>query len=640
MGILEIEELVITLLFVATLVGILVKRLRMPYTVGLVIVGLALAVANPLLNITQPDIVTGLLRGLLVPQLILGLLVPPLVFEAAFHIRFAELRRNLPIILVFAIPGVVLTMLMVGGVVAWGTNLALPVALVFGALIAATDPVAVVALFRSLGVPKRLQILLEGESLFNDGTAIVVFNLMLSVVATGEFSLVESLLDFVVVAGGGLIVGILVATIMARIIHFIDAPLLEITITTVVAFGSYLVAEHFHLSGVLAVVAAGLVTGNISSRGMSPTTRIALYNFWEYAAFLANSFVFLLIGLVIDLNSVIANWRAILLAIAAVLVGRAVVIYLFSLLKRNIEMRTRHVLYWGGLRGAISLALALSLPQTLGDDLILLHAMTFGVVLFTLLGQGPTMEPLVKALKFMQSTPTEEEYQRRQARAVAAQAAYEHIKQLNEEGIVSEHAWEILSKPMSRQIQARTAAVRQILHSDRSVEISELNNAYREGLRAQRSTYNRLLSSGAINEEIFADLVGEVDTAIINNTVSYVNLLLPRSSDRPPVSRLLTAVVHESDRENAVNMLNLMGIPVTQYESTDHKSSAPVHFLLMGIEAGQEEEIIRALCDTCAEEVEFQPSFIDRFLPAQSSQEIDVDGVTIYVLEVERYEEF
>jgi uncharacterized protein YaaQ len=250
------------------------------------------------------------------------------------------------------------------------------------------------------------------------------------------------------------------------------------------------------------------------------------------------------------------------------------------------------------------------------------------------------MEMLVKGLKFLQRTPTEEEYQRRQARAVAAQSAYEHTQELYEEGLISEHAWEILSTPMSRQIQARTAAVRQILNSDRSVELSELNNAYREGLRAQRSTYNRLLTSGAIDEEIFTDLVSEVDTAIINETVNYVNLLLPRSSNRPPVNRLLTAVVKEADLENAVNMLNLMGVPITQFESSDKRSAKPIHVLMMGIEAGQEEEIVRALCDTCAEEVEFHPSFIDRFLPARSSQEIDVDGVTIYVLDVEKYEEF
>jgi CPA1 family monovalent cation:H+ antiporter len=640
MEILEIEEFVIGLLFVATLVGILVKRLRMPYTVGLVLVGLGLALFGPILNLIEPEVNPETVRSLLIPQLILGLLVPPLIFEAASHIRFSELRRNMPIILTFAVPGVVLNMLMVGGVVAWGTDLSLPVALVFGALIAATDPVAVVALFRSLGVPKHLQILLEGESLFNDGTAIVLFNLMLAVAIEGRFSIVESLFDFVLVAGGGLVLGLLVATIISRIIRQINDALIEVTLTTIAAYASYLLAEQFHLSGVLAVVAAGLVIGNRGERDMSPTTRIALFNFWEFAAFLANSFVFLLIGLVIDIQATVANLRVILLAIVAVLVARAVVIYLFSLFTREVPLRLQHVLYWGGLRGAISLALVLSLPFELGEDVQLLQTMAFGVVLFTLIGQGTTMETLVKRLKFTQRTPTEQEYQRRQARAVAAQAAFQHIQRLREEGLVSGHAWELLRKPMTRQIDARSNSVRQILHQDRSVEVAELNNAYREGLRAQRTTFSRLLSSGLIDEEVFSDLVAEVDTALINDTVSYANLLVPRPKDRPPINRILTAVIDEEDAEDAITILNLMGVPITQFESIDEKHKARMRTLLIGIEAGQEEDVVSALWDTCKEEIEFRPSFLDRILPTTSRRALSISGMTVYVFDVEHYEEF
>ncbi|MDH5507260.1 MAG: cation:proton antiporter, partial [Anaerolineae bacterium] len=267
MGIIEILGVAVTLIFIASLVGIAVRRLRMPYTVGLVGVGLAFAFLNPLASEFAPEEI----RRLLIPEIILGLLVPPLVFEAAFHIKLDELRRHLWLILAFAVPGVVLTMLMVGGVIAWGTGLALPVAMVFGSLIAATDPIAVVALFRSLGVPKRLQTLLEGESLLNDGTAIVVFNLMLAIVATGSFSLSQSLLDFIMVAGGGLLIGLVTSTLISFVINRIDEYLIESTLTAVAAYGSYLIAEEFHLSGVLAVVAAGLVTSNIGPRGMSPT---------------------------------------------------------------------------------------------------------------------------------------------------------------------------------------------------------------------------------------------------------------------------------------------------------------------------------------------------------------------------------
>src|SRR6266542_735021 len=348
--IVTIEKITVLLLLIASAVAVLARRLRIPYTVGLVLIGLVLS----LLSSTVIKIS---------PQIILALLVPPLIFEAAFHLRWDDLRRDFWLILLFAIPGVILTTLLVGGVVAWGTGLTIQAALVLGALISATDPVAVVALFRRLGVPRRLQVLLEGESLFNDGTAIVMFNLMTSIALAGQFSLATSVRDFIAVSGGGVLIGIALGMIVSQVIGRIQDPLVETTLTTVLAFGSYLVAEDFHVSGVLAVVAAGIINGNAGPSGMSATTRVVVFNFWEYAAFIANSFVFLLIGLTIDLNLMIANWQAILWAILAALVARIVSIYGFSIFGKDIPPKWKHILFWGGLRGAIALALVLSLPE-------------------------------------------------------------------------------------------------------------------------------------------------------------------------------------------------------------------------------------------------------------------------------------
>src|SRR6266496_118413 len=372
--IVTIEKITVLLLLIASAVAVLARRLRIPYTVGLVLIGLALS----LLSSTEIKVS---------PQIILALLVPPLIFEAAFHLRWDDLRRHFWLILLLAIPGVILTTLFVGGVIAWGTGLAIQAALVLGALISATDPVAVVALFRRLGVPRRLQVLLEGESLFNDGTAIVMFNLMISIALAGRFNLASSVRDFLTISGCGVLIGITLGVLASQVIGRIQDPLVETTLTTVLAFGSYLIAEYFHVSGVLAVVAAGITNGNAGPSGMSATTRVVVFNFWEYAAFLANSFIFLLIGLTFDLDVMIANWQAIIWAILAALAARALSIYGFSFWGREIPRKWKHILFWGGLRGAITLALALSLPDVtpLAQVRGSLQAMAFGVVLFTLL---------------------------------------------------------------------------------------------------------------------------------------------------------------------------------------------------------------------------------------------------------------
>ncbi len=275
-------------------------------------------------------------------------------------------------------------------------DLALPVALVFGSLVAATDPVAVVSLFRLLGVPKRLSVLVEGESLLNDGTALVLFNLMLAIAITGEFNLLSGVLEFIKVAVGGIMLGLLLGWVISRLISRIDDYLIEITLTTVLAYGSYLLAEQLHFSGVLAVVAAGLITGSLGPQGMSPTTRIVLYNFWEYITFLVNSLVFLLIGLDVDIWALFQSWQPIAWSIGAVLIARIIVVYglgwITNRISEPISLRWRHVIAWGGLRGALSLALALSLPAAFGDDRFLLRTMAFGVALFTLLIQATTMD--------------------------------------------------------------------------------------------------------------------------------------------------------------------------------------------------------------------------------------------------------
>ncbi|MBX0330044.1 Na+/H+ antiporter [Oscillochloris sp. ZM17-4] len=508
------ETLVIELLLVVSLVAIGVRRLRLPYTVALVIVGL-------LITFNQE------VRLELTPELILALFVPPLVFEAAFHIEFDRLRDNLLPILLLAIPGVLLTTAIVGLIVSAAAGVSLSTGLVFGALIAATDPVAVVALFRAVGAPKPLTVIVEGESLFNDGTAIVLFNLLLAAAlasagggeAAGSLptQILAAVIDFLRVAAGGVIVGVSMGLVVAWLIGRIDDYLIETTLTTVLAFGAYLIAERLHVSGVLAVVSAGIVCGNVGPRGMSPTTRIVLFNFWEYLAFVANSLVFLLIGLDVNIPQMLPYLLPIGIAVAAVIASRALVIYSISWLAnirgRRVPLTYQHVLFWGGLRGAISLALALSLPTSFADR-DLLRVMTFGVVLFTLLAQGTTMSPLLRRLGLIQREELALEYERRHGRLMAARAARERVQQLTRAGMISAATSDQVSAHLDGRIDEASQAQRELLEEHPHLRDEERDDARREGLRAERAMLTSLSSGGVISERVYEELVSEVDARL------------------------------------------------------------------------------------------------------------------------------
>lgn len=510
---LRAETLIIELLLLASLVAMGVRRLRIPYTVALVLVGLLITL--------QPDA-----RLELTPELILAIFVPPLVFEAAFHIEAAALRQQWRAIVTLAVPGVLLTMLVVGLIVAWGTPLPLPTALLFGALISATDPVAVVALFRSLGAPKALSVLVEGESLFNDGTAIVVFNLMLAVVLTNEFNPLSSLTSFLVVSMGGVAVGAILGWLVTRVIALVDDYLIETTLTTVLAYGAYLAAERFHVSGVLAVVAAGILSGNLGPRGMSPTTKIVLFNFWEYLAFVANSMVFLLIGLQMDLSQLAAQLQPIAIAVAAVIASRLAVYVFLALLDRpgsRTPMAYRHVLFWGGLRGAISLALVLSLPAALTYS-GLLKVMTFGVVLFTLLIQGTTMQLLLRRLGLVERSAERLAYERTRGELLAVRAGIDQLRRLQAYQRLPLGVWETVGPRLEAAETDLQAEIREQLRRHPELEAEETESVLREGLRAQRSMLDELLRDGVISEEAYQHLIDQVDAELQSDQPQMIGL--------------------------------------------------------------------------------------------------------------------
>lgn len=388
---LSIERIEV-LLLIAAVVSMIVRRLRLPYTVGLVFAGFCLAL-TPL----TPEVT-------LTKELIFTAFLPPLIFEAAFQIPWKELKKDLPVTLTLATLGVVLS----AGIVAAGIHYLLgwpwAIAIVFGVLISATDPVSVIATFKSAGIHGRLGLLVEAESLFNDGTAAVLFGVALAAVGgEAHISAGGVAVNFLFTVVGGVLCGVIMGFLTLLLAGRTDDHLVEITFTSIAAYGSFLLAEHFHLSGVLATLTAGLILGNIGSLGaITDKGREAVLSFWEYIGFVANSLIFLLIGMPLAHQDFAATGVAILVVTVLVLLGRAVAVYSgCALFARSaalkVSMGHQHVLFWGGLRGALALALVLGLPAEMPmRDTI--TTVAFGVVAFSIVVQGLTMTPLLKAL--------------------------------------------------------------------------------------------------------------------------------------------------------------------------------------------------------------------------------------------------
>lgn len=387
----------IVLLLIATGVAMASKWVPVPYTLALVVVGLVISPMHflPPIHIS--------------PDLILLIFLPALLFDAAWNLKLDRLKANLVPILSLAVVGVIFSVGMIGLILHFLAGLSWSAALLFGSVISATDPVSVLALFKKLGAPIRLTVILESESLFNDGTAVVVFRIILGVVigVTGLDSpgsiIANSLIQFVVVIAGGFMLGGLIGYVAAKLTSYFDDHLLEIMLTTIAAYGSFILAERVHVSPVIAVLLTGMIIGNYGRRqGMSPNTEVAVDSFWEYAAFVVNSLVFLIIGIEIQFSMLAAHAVFILWAIVAMTVTRAITIYgVFQITNRlteRVSFRWQHIVFWGGLRGSLSIALVLSLPLSVPGRTQLV-AMTFGAVAFSLLGQGLTISPLMRLLK-------------------------------------------------------------------------------------------------------------------------------------------------------------------------------------------------------------------------------------------------
>lgn len=417
-------EILILLLIVTLIVALLSRLMRIPYTLLLVIIGFLVGIVGLLSFLPHEH---------LDPNVVLYIFIPALLFEGAWNADLDRLEAEwLPIILL-VIPGVVLSILVVAVALHVGIGLEWLLALLVGTIVAPTDPVAVIALFQQLGVPDRLRILVEGESIFNDGTGGAAYELVLAVLlptlglaeVAGEPSFQNApalgiMAEVLWLIFGGFLLGLGVGWLVSHLLRRIDDRLVVITITIAVAYGMYVLGTALSTSGLLAVVGAGLVMGSYGRKhAMSPRTIEAADDVWEFINYLANSLLFLLLGFELALTNLVQSFPGIFFGVLGVLIGRVLMIYVFiplqDVLARRWSRRTltrsprlarprpipsawRPVMVLSGLRGALSLALVLSLPETLAQR-NLLTDIVYGVILVTLLGQGLTLRVLLPRWK-------------------------------------------------------------------------------------------------------------------------------------------------------------------------------------------------------------------------------------------------
>ncbi|WP_315788406.1 Na+/H+ antiporter [Fischerella sp. JS2] len=482
-------------LTVATLPQVFSWFRHIPYTLLLVIAGLGLALVDVrLVNLS--------------PELILAIFLPPLLFEAAWNLKWSNLKQDFIPICLYAVIGVLIS---IAGV-ALGLNLVagIPVttALLVGASLSATDPVSVTALFRELGVDKRLTTLMEGESLFNDGMAVVAFSFLVALpLGTAQLGIQPVVVQLFTVVGIGLAVGGLIGFGISYLTQRFDLPLVEQSLTLVSAYGTYIIAEDLGGSGVIAVVTIGLILGNFGSRiGMNPRTRIIVSEFWEFLAFFVNSIVFLLIGDQVKFVDLAENLTIIAVTIAGMVLARAIAIYGLGFLSNrlansNIPLSEQTILWWGGLRGSVSIALALSVPSILSEREDLINTV-FGVVLFTLLVQGLTTKPLLEKLKLLGDQPLRQQYLESIARQTALKRVLKYLGQVEERPGLEPEFYRYQETLIKGELERLEEQIDKLHNEYPNLRDFTAEQLRMELLSVEADTYAEFVRSGRLNQEL------------------------------------------------------------------------------------------------------------------------------------------
>ena len=570
---LSMPEMIIAsviLLFVATLSSVVFKRFKIPYTIGLVLVGIVFY------NVCGAIPAFQQFRHLrLNYDLIMFALLPSLIFSAAINIDSKLLFKNLNPTFLLAGPGLIVSTFITSFIMYYFTPLDLPGSLLFGALISATDPVAVISLFEIVGAPKRLRMLVDGESLFNDATAIVMFTLVQKVVLAGTafsiFTLGVAASDFMLIFFGGFFVGALTGYIMAQILLFIkDDPMVETALSAIVAYTAFIFAEKvLKVSGVMACLGAGMVISHYSSSRFTAKTKAYLKNFWQFVSFIANSYIFILLGFTEKFylfSTQITDFsilKCIIWGIIAIQLSRAIIVFgicpLIGLRDKNKKINWKYqvLMFWGGLRGAVPLALVFSLPENLPHRLLIIQ-ITLGVVIFTLLVQGGTISKMLSVFKLDRASLF-----KRFSKNHALLLTYKHgMKKLKELAAAWEFPHDVVEKlenKYQKKIDNQSLKLNDIVKNKDEEKHALRRSIWTQALRVESHSLRELFESGFIHENLFRSLDFCMDQQL--ETIINSNELPPPdaygSFQKNPVRKLVEKIKYWSfGRKYKAHLLN------------------------------------------------------------------------------------
>lgn len=500
-------------------VAILTRRWRIPYTVGLVVAGMVIGILRH-----QGILPTGGGHFELTEEVILLILLPPLLFEGAMNTSLRQLREQGPLIGSMALLGTLGVILITSAAIRSVTDWPWELALLLGTIVSPTDPVSVLAIFREQRVEKKLSAIVEGESLFNDGVVVALYFLLLQGIDRGwsEITPLEGTLAFVKTIGLGSLIGILLGSAFNSLLRHIDERLVKVLFSFLLAYGSYLLAERLESSGVIAVVFAGLMAGNSIARDrMSASTQVSLGLTWEVVGFVVNSLAFLALGFAVDPILVMENMDLVLLVWLASVAARALMTYSIGGIDHSIRSayprRWLHVIHWGGLKGTVPIALALGISRSevLVETAPTMQAVVAGVVMFSMLIQATTLQPLLVRLGIIKPQEGRLRWERLQARAIAVETALEGLEDVARSTELDTHRIDGILRRLGRMRENIHGDLRQVLEDHPELAADQVRGVLIRLLHRQRAAVEQAFREGLLSEEALREVQEEIDLLLM-----------------------------------------------------------------------------------------------------------------------------